>query len=135
MLDNRARSLAAAIVAGMGGRLATLVTPLLATPVMLSYFGDADFGIWATSISITSLAVFADMGIGNGLLTRIAGSFGKGAAEEINRYTASAYFALSLIGLILIAFATIIYFSLTVNGYKHSSSSSIAFSVVVIFFI
>lgn len=135
MLDSRARRLATAVIAGMGGRLATLVAPLLATPVMLHYFGDADFGIWATSVSITSIAVFADLGIGNGLLTRIADAFGKDSPEEINRYTASAYFTLGSIATVLIALTTVGYFFYSIFlPPSNSSSAAIVFSVLVIFF-
>lgn len=135
LLDSRARRLAAAVVAGMGGRLAMLIAPLLATPIMLHYFGDADFGIWATSVSITSLAVFADLGIGNGLLTRIAGAFGKDSTDEINRYTASAYFTLGTLAVALIALTTIGYFFYLWFGHSsNASSAAIVFSVLVIFF-
>lgn len=112
-----------------------LIAPLLATPVMLHYFGDADFGIWATSVSVTSLAVFADLGIGNGLLTRIAAAFGKDSTDEINRYTASAYFTLGMLSLALIMLTTLGYFLYSWFGQpSNSSSAAIVFSVLVIFF-
>lgn len=104
-LDARARRLLAGVISGMAGRFATLIAPLFATPAMLHYFGDADFGLWATSISTTSIAVIADLGIGNGLLTRAAAALGNQQFGEIRRYLASAYAAMGVIAAGLLALA------------------------------
>lgn len=92
--------------------MATLIAPLLVTPMMLNYFGEADFGIWATAVSITSMAVIADLGIGNGLLTRIGAAFGREDYGAIRGYVSTAYVALLGVaaGLLLILFVYCIAF-------------------------
>lgn len=128
LIDVRSRRLIAAVAAGLGGRLATLVAPLIATPMMLHYFGEAIFGVWATAVSITSIAVFADFGIGNGLLTRIGAAFGRGDNEDIRRYVASAYAALGTVAAGFIAVAIVCLPLLSIP------EATIVVSVLVVFF-
>ena len=115
LVDVRARRVGAGIVSGMAGRFAALFAPLFATPAMLHYFGDATFGLWATSVSITSIAVIADLGIGNGLLTRIAAAHGKSDYLEIRKYLASAYAAIGAVAAVLLAL-TLTYFAVTAGS-------------------
>lgn len=126
-LDARTRRLVTAILSGIAGRFAALVAPLLATPAMLHYFGDADFGLWVTGISITSIAVMADLGIGNGLLTRIAAAHGRSDFAEISKYLSSAYAVLAGIASALLA--------LTLLGFWLLEGSSIILGVFVVFFL
>lgn len=95
-LDPRARRLVAGVLSSLFGRAATLIAPLVATPAMLNYLGDEDFGLWATAVSITTIAVIADLGIGNGLLTRVAAAHGRNDDLAIRRYVSSALAALLL---------------------------------------
>lgn len=107
LLDVRARRLLRAVLAGVAGRTATLVAPLLATPAMLAHLGDADFGFWITGISITGIAAVADLGIANGLLTKVAAAYGGSQSDLIRRYLSSAYAALAVIsaGIFLLGLA------------------------------
>ncbi|WP_162247943.1 lipopolysaccharide biosynthesis protein [Devosia sp. Root413D1] len=106
-----------------------LVAPLVATPLMLTYFGDADFGVWATAVSLTSMAVFSDLGIGNSLLTRIATASGQGRLEDIQSYIASAYVALcSVAGVAMVLLPLIC--GLLVTG----EAAAMLVTVLVIFF-
>ncbi|MHA6689598.1 oligosaccharide flippase family protein [Devosia sp. A449] len=89
-----------AAFSGLAGRLVTLLAPVIATPAMLAYFGDADFGLWATAVSITTIAVVADLGIGSGLLTRVSAAHGHSDALAVQRYVSSA---LAILGLIAAA--------------------------------
>ena len=82
-------------------RFATIVAPLLVIPLMLGYLGKELFGLWATAASISALAAFADLGLGNGLLTRLSTSAArqdwKRAQQLIaNAYAVSAAFCLTL---------------------------------------
>lgn len=113
----------------MSGRLATLVAPLLATPLMLNYFGEAVFGLWATAVSITSIALFADLGIGNGLLTRVAAASGREQNDEIRCYVSSAYAALGAIAGTLIIISTVLYLGF------YGPEALLIFVILVIFFV
>lgn len=47
---------------------------LLAVRWTLSYLGDERFGLWMTVLGIAGFLSFADMGVGNALVTRVAGA-------------------------------------------------------------
>lgn len=63
------------ILGGVAGRFLGLLAPYIVMPWMLAYMGDRSFGLWLTATSLTSMAAFLDLGIGNATLTRLARSF------------------------------------------------------------
>ena len=93
----RTRHIALAIVGSVGGRAATLLAPFFVMPAMLIHLGDRDFGIWVTAIAITSVAQFADLGIGSGLLTRLSAAFARDDKANIRRDITNAYTVLTAI--------------------------------------
>jgi O-antigen/teichoic acid export membrane protein len=101
--DNRQRTqrLVHNILGGLIGRVFTLAAPFLVMPVMLRYLGDVHFGIWMTAVAMTSVAQFSDLGIGNGLLTRLSAAFGRDDDASARSDIASAYATLAAVALIL----------------------------------
>lgn len=69
----------------------------LAIPIMISYLGGLQFGVWSTLLTIMSWVVFFDLGIGNGLRNKVAESLAKGEEALARSYISSAY---SLIGFV-----------------------------------
>jgi O-antigen/teichoic acid export membrane protein len=91
-----------AIVGSIGGRATTLLAPFLVMPAMLDHVGPRDFGVWMTAVAVTNVAQFADLGIGNGLLTRLSGAFARADNEAVRRDIASSYAVLSAIAFPLV---------------------------------
>lgn len=87
----RTRRLLQGIVGASLGRSLSLLAPFLVMPAMLRYLGDAAFGIWMVAVSFTSMAMFADFGIGNSLLTRISAAEGREEYASARADIASAY--------------------------------------------
>jgi O-antigen/teichoic acid export membrane protein len=77
-----------------------VVASFLAIPLMISYLGIAQFGIWSTLLTIMSWVVFFDLGVGNGLRNKVAESLAKDLSGEARNYISSAY---SLIAIIAVA--------------------------------
>lgn len=94
--------LAQSIIGSVGGRAATLIAPFLVMPAMLDHVGPRDFGVWMTAIAITNVTQFADLGIGNGLLTRLSATFANNDREAARRDIASGYAVLSSVSIPMI---------------------------------
>lgn len=65
------------IAAGVGGaisRASGTVLSLVSVPLLIRELGQARYGVFATVISFVSILAFADFGLGNGLVTKVAGS-------------------------------------------------------------
>ncbi|WP_255787533.1 lipopolysaccharide biosynthesis protein [Micromonospora sp. MH99] len=90
----RSRRLAAGIATAVAGRALGVVVPLLLIPVTLSYLGPERYGLWAAVLALAGMAAFADLGLGNGLMTKLTLCHGAGDSEGARRYLSSAYFLL-----------------------------------------
>lgn len=138
---SRDRRLAAAYATGFLGRGVAVVAPLVIVPILLRALGVENFGVWATVTSFTSMLVFADLGLGSGLLTKLSAAFGQGDHPRGRAIVSNAYFsitALSTIGLgfvlSVIAMADVAAW-LGIEVSNRSSSEAIIYAVVCGFFI
>ncbi len=73
------------------GRLVALAAPFAVMPELLRYLGAESFGVWMTAVSITSAALFLDLGVGNSLLTKLGVSFGREDYISARGYILGAY--------------------------------------------
>lgn len=107
----RSRHLIQAIIGSVGGRAASLLGPLLVMPAMLQHLGPRDFGVWMTAIAITNIAQFSDLGIGNGLLTRLSAAFAHEDDEAARSDISNGYAVLLIVAvpLVLAGIALMVY--------------------------
>lgn len=89
----RNRKLMAAYGTGAIARALGVMAPLALIPMLLNYLGEVRFGAWATILSLTSMFVFADLGIGSSLLTRLSWMWGKENRQEGRVLIANSYLA------------------------------------------
>lgn len=68
----RYRRAALTALASVAARAVTIVTSLLTVRLTIRYLGAERYGLWMTATSVVSLLMFADFGIGNGLMTNIS---------------------------------------------------------------
>ncbi|PRY19301.1 lipopolysaccharide biosynthesis protein [Pseudosporangium ferrugineum] len=88
---SRGRRLAAGIVTTLLSRGVGALAPLLLIPLTYKSLGPALFGLWMTLTAITSMVAFADLGLGNGLMTRLAPCYSKGDEAAAKRNISTAY--------------------------------------------
>jgi O-antigen/teichoic acid export membrane protein len=101
--NERHRRILWSTLASVGARLASVATTFFSVPLTLNYLGSERFGMWLMLSSFLSLLSFADLGIGNGLLTRVAAASGRDDKLGIREDVASAYAALGLASVGMIA--------------------------------
>ncbi|MGC4848792.1 lipopolysaccharide biosynthesis protein [Micromonospora sp. DT15] len=99
---SRGRALVAGIASSLAGKAVGLVAPLLITPVAFRYLGPERYGMWMAITSLTAMALFADFGLGNGLLTRLSRLYATGDRHAAAREIASAYALLGSLAIMLV---------------------------------
>lgn len=98
----RDKRLRQGMLASVVYRSSTAVAPLLIVPVALHALGRETFGLWMTVVAATALLAFADLGLGNGLMTELSHLRASGApAQVVARTIGSSY------GLLMIVAATL----------------------------
>ena len=87
----RTRRLMTGIASAVASRGVAAFAPLLLVPITFGYLGTHVYGLWMAVISLTSMAVWADLGLGNGLMTRLSHALAVGDTALGRRLIGSAY--------------------------------------------
>jgi O-antigen/teichoic acid export membrane protein len=106
VLEGRARrdrALWHSIASGAGVRVITLVLSLVTVAVSVRSLGDTSFGVVATLGTMIGLTGFADLGLGLGLMTRLAQSMGAGDEGAVKPLVSSALASLVALGILVAA--------------------------------
>ena len=83
-----------------------IVTGLIVVPLTITYLGVERYGLWMTVSSLITMFAFADLGIGNGLVSEVARAQGLGDTRTAAEAISSAFFVLAIVsGLAAAVFA------------------------------
>ncbi|WP_237565955.1 lipopolysaccharide biosynthesis protein [Ornithinimicrobium cerasi] len=103
------------LVRGVGSSLVargvTSLVPLVLIPITLGYLGAETYGIWMALTSVTSMFLWADLGLGNTLMTRLTPLIVKGDWAEARDLVSAAYRVLgrvALVGMVAVAIASLL---------------------------
>jgi O-antigen/teichoic acid export membrane protein len=88
--SQRDRRAAASTVAAVLARGIGLAGSLIAVPLTIGYLGTERYGVFVTLTSLTSMLVFADLGLGNGLLNLLSDAHGRADDATARRGISSA---------------------------------------------
>jgi len=105
----RQRRIALAALASGLAKLISIATALISVPLTLNYLGVERYGMWMTMSSLIAMLGFADLGVGNGLLTSIASAKGRDDMQAIKADVSSALAALMLAALAVLTAFGILY--------------------------
>ena len=97
----RYRRAALTAIASGGARLISLATVVVSVPLTLGHLGAERYGAVVTITALTSMLIFADFGLGNGLMNLVAAASGRNSLEFAKRSISSAFFVLCGIAVIL----------------------------------
>lgn len=104
----RNRRVALTAVTSGATMMVNLATPLITVPLALRYLGTEQYGLWVTITSFSALLGFSDLGLGQGLVNSVSELNAQGDKDAARRDVASAFYALSLIVVVLgLVFAAI----------------------------
>ena len=120
------------IFGGALGRSITLLAPFIVMPIILKELDVYLFGIWMTIMSITSMALFLDFGIGNGLLTKLSYQNGLNNYKKMKEYIVSAYVALTAISVFLLIIILASYFYVSLSIELPLSHNKLALDIMLI---
>jgi O-antigen/teichoic acid export membrane protein len=90
----RYRRILLTALSAAGARFTSLLTIFVSVPLIVHRFGPERYAVWATITSTLTLLLFADLGIGNGLLNSISESDGKGDHEAAISAISTSFFVL-----------------------------------------
>lgn len=80
----------------------TILTGFISIPLTVNYLGVERFGLWMTITSISMMFVFADFGLGNGLVNVLAKANGKNEKLIAKEAVSNVFFMQSFVALFLI---------------------------------
>jgi O-antigen/teichoic acid export membrane protein len=99
----RSRRLRVGILTSVLSRFAGLAAPVIIIPLVIDQLGEELSGVWLTVTSLTSVLLWADLGLGNGLLTRLSSSVARGNLGEARGLIAVSYTLLGSFALLACA--------------------------------
>lgn len=98
----RLRRLSLTTLASIVAKAVALLTPLITIPLTLQYLGVERFGMWMTITSVVGMLAFADLGLGDALITMISRADGRGDREAAARCVSSACFLLAGVACVIL---------------------------------
>lgn len=100
-VNERHRRITLSALASVLAKILSVSAALISVPLTLHYLGAERYGMWMTMSSLIAMLGFADLGIGNGVLTAVARAYGNDDREAIRRFVSSGLFVLALIALVI----------------------------------
>lgn len=108
----------------------SVLISLVYTPMMLSYLGDEQYGLWATMLSVMNWFTIFDFGIAGGFRNILSVEVAKHNKENIRKVTSTAYV---LIGIIVSALFCILFIIAQMVNWRSIFNTSIDMKMGVIF--
>ena len=96
-------------VSAIIARVVSMASPLITVPLTLRYLGHEQYGLWMTVNSVVAMFVFADLGLGNGLMTELSQADGRNDLVESRRCVASSFFSLFAVSLLLLSLYAVVF--------------------------
>jgi O-antigen/teichoic acid export membrane protein len=84
LFGHRSRGIFHASAWSLAAKCAGAANLFVSVPFVLHALGPAQFGAWATLVSLVMFAGFLDFGIGNGTMNLVASAHGRGATSEVD---------------------------------------------------
>jgi len=100
--SERHRRIALTALASALAKAIAIVTTFITVPLTLNYLGAERYGLWMTISSVIAMMVFADLGIGNGLMNAISEAYGADDKAALKRHISNATVILTVIAIVIL---------------------------------
>lgn len=107
--NERYRRAALTTLSSITAKVISIFTGIISVPLTLSYLGVERYGMWMTISSVVMMLVFADLGLGNGLINELALLYGKEEYKKEKKLVSSVFLLLLGLSIILLLFYVSIY--------------------------
>jgi O-antigen/teichoic acid export membrane protein len=124
--DERHRRIALTSATGIGSRVIASVTMLVSLPLTVRYLGEERYGLWMTIGSLVSILGVTDLGLGYGVINRVAEADGRDDRASAARVVASAFLLLSAIAALILAGLAVGYRWIDWSALYNVSAGSVA---------
>jgi O-antigen/teichoic acid export membrane protein len=91
--ERHRRVMLSALASGLAW-VTSVTATLMIVPVVLHHLGHERYGVFATITAIAGLVGWADLGLGNGLISEVAAAQGRDDSDSTARAVSTAFFAL-----------------------------------------
>lgn len=107
--QERHRKVLLSALASAAAKVISVSTALISVPLTLNYLGVERYGLWMAISSVIAMLSFADLGMGNGVLSEVAKAHGKDDTNKIRSIISSGFAALIGMGTIVLVIFGIAY--------------------------
>jgi O-antigen/teichoic acid export membrane protein len=105
-------------------RFISIATSLISIPVTAQYLGKEQFGVWLLLSTFMNWMSIADLGLANSLVNSLSYSLAKGDGKVARQSISSAFFPMSILGLILLLFCGLLSFYSHLDEYLNIQVST-----------
>jgi O-antigen/teichoic acid export membrane protein len=107
--NERARRIALTAITAAIAKFLAMAIPLITVRITYSYLGGETYGLWNAVTAFFSLFAFADLGLGNGLQTRLSQASGLDDESLCKRLISSTYAMLVIVSSALMVAFLLLY--------------------------
>lgn len=99
--ERRRRATLSAMMS-MLAKIVSVGTALVSVPITLHYLGNERYGMWMIMSSMVAMLSFADLGMGNGILSMVATAYSRNDMEEIQSVVSSGLVMLTAVAVTVV---------------------------------
>lgn len=130
----RQRRIALTAFTSLVGKVLSMALPLITVKLTYSYLGVEVYGLWSAVGTFFALFAFSDLGLGNGLQTKLSQANGKDDVELCRRIISNTYVILWMVAFILlVVFLSVYRFVDWAKLMNARSEETIALAAMVVF--
>lgn len=96
-------------ITGSISKLLSMAIPLITVKITYNYLGEELYGLWSATTSFFAIFQFADLGLANGLKTKLSHAYGREDLHLSRQLISSTYSVLTIISMLILLVFIIMY--------------------------